>query len=642
MTLPLKLDEDVEQGLTNWLLEELTIAQLELGDRDARAVKYDQMYGAEPEQAIKTFPWYKASNLVAPLAGIIIDAVYSRLINTLWAADPFWTLRGRRGEWVELAESAQQFLDYIQNERMHAYFYLKMWVMELTKMGISSFGLPWRTIKRRNVNDSGQVKENITYDGPVIELIPWTDLFYRGLPTVLKDADWKGYRVRYSWTELKRWEASGWLENVDRIKGAAKGYYEAVQQEARKMHGGDSINPEFYELYNIQCSYDIDGCGYPEELHVVFEPQTPALLYVSGNPYTHGECTIHTGTYFPKEHNLAGYGICQMLEPLQAAMTTMLNQTIDNATAANTVFIKARKGSGVKAGTRIYPMKVFELQDLNDISFESFGQNNAGMFNLIGMVKDFGEKRVGVSDYNMGRESSGAAYAATATSTLALLNESSRRFDTVMKDLRFTLGKVGMQTLQLYSQFKPKGADYEVLEEASKTNVKQLMKFPTGMMRDKVVLEVTASSTARSKPIEQQMYGQYFQMLLGYYTQMVQGLQLAMNPQVPAGIREFAEEAAKGATQVMRKITSTFDIKDVDKYLPNMDLVFNIAVQEEQMKIQQAQQMQQMQMLQQMQGQQDGGQPMLPGMPPPTNGMEGGMSNESNPGEAGPGAGMAG
>jgi hypothetical protein len=323
-----------------------------------------------------------------------------------------------------------------------------------------------------------------------------------------------------------------------------------------------------------------------------------------------------------------------MLEPLQTAMATMLNQTIDNATAANTVFIKARKGSGIKSGTRIYPMKVFELQDLNDLQFESFGSNNGGMFNLMGMIRDFGERRVGVSDYNLGRENPSANYAATATSTLALLNESSRRFDTTLKDLRRVLSRVGMQILQMYAQFKPKGMDYAVLEPDRQQLLKQMMKLNPALLRDRVVMEVTAASTARSKPIEQQMYGQFFQLLIGYYTQMVQGLQLAMNPQVPSGLREFAEEAAKGATQVMKKIIGTFEIKDVEKYLPNLDYVFNIAVQEEQQKMQQAQMMQQLALQQQSQG---GGQPMLPGMAPP----EGGGTNEPVPSEAGSTPGMA-
>jgi len=572
---PLKLSEEVEKRLLRWLVDELTLAEFEFADRDEKALKYERMYDAEPERKIKTFPWYKASNLVAPLAGIMVDAIYSRLMNTLWGVEPFWSVRARSAEWVELAENVQRFLEWVQEERLGLYAVMRHWVMETIKVGLGAFNLPWRTVRKRYPQEGGGVRERVVYDGPAIEPIPWTDLYYRGLPRVIEDPLWCGYRVRMGWEELKRWEACGYLHDVERVKSTAKAYYSEIEQHRAETQQRQPITPEHYELYIIQCGFDIDGDGVTEELVVVVSKDAPALLRVDGNRYEHGERTLHLGTYFPREHSLAGVGVMHMLEPLQDAMTTLLNQTIDNATSANTLLLKVRKGCGVKQGTRIYPMKVIELDDPErDVIGMRFGEVYPSSFNLIAMMRDMAERRVGVSDYNLGRESPIVSYAATATSTLALLQESGRRFDTTLREMRYVMRKVGMQVLQLYAQFKPKGADYEVLGEEGKYWMKQLLRFPAGMMRDKVTLEVTAASTAHSRPIEQQSLVSLFGLITTFYTRMVEGLELATSPQVPAAVREFAEEAAKGASELMRRTLKAFDMKDAERFLPDLDAIF--------------------------------------------------------------------
>lgn len=125
--------------------------------------QYLRQYLCEPDQAVKSFPWEKASNLRLPLGRVIQDAIQSQLHDAMFANDPAMKVIGMEGGDVANAELLTIFYgDYVWKQLMPLLSWGNNWNFNTLLDGTAGV-LPYWT---RNAN----LKRN-----RVIEIVPSTN-----------------------------------------------------------------------------------------------------------------------------------------------------------------------------------------------------------------------------------------------------------------------------------------------------------------------------------------------------------------------------------------------------------------------------------------------------------------------------------
>jgi hypothetical protein len=248
---------------------------------------------------------------------------------------------------------------------------------------------------------------------------------------------------------------------------------------------------------------------------------------------------------------------------------TIHNQQLDNATIANTRWFLGRKGA-VKADTRIWPGRFLTVPNPeSDVKAMQLGEVYNSMRALEVSVMSYMERRSGVSDYSLGRESSVLGDRATATGTLAIIQEGNRRFDLNIRDVRETYAKVGRHVFMLNNQYRPKDLAYVLQGEAGEFT-EMAFDLPEEMVAHKLGFELTASSATINKGVEQAGLTQLLGILMQNMQAGQQAILLLGNPNIPGEAKEFTVKYMAGLNQIVRRLAASFGEKDTAYLVPEL------------------------------------------------------------------------
>ena len=305
------------------------------------------------------------------------------------------------------------------------------------------------------------------------------------------------------------------------------------------------------------------GKGDIAPIVVTYHRPSKKIMRAMHNPFNTGASPFTKGRFVEIRGRNDGFGLAQQLKALQSEISTIHNQQVDNATLANTRFFVGRRGQ-IKADTKIWPGKVVLTSDpKSDFIPMQLGEVYNSMKSLEVTAMAYAERRSGVSDYTLGRESTVVGDRATATGTLAILQEGNRRFDLNVRDMRDTLQKVGYNILELNHQFRPRGMAYLVQGEHGES-VERLLDLPPEFSALGLGLELTASTGTINRQVEQAGLIK----LLGILTENLQlGQQAEMliaNPQLPGEVKEYTIKQMEGIATIVRRIAQTFEQRNAE------------------------------------------------------------------------------
>lgn len=576
MTVPgaqFKLTSTEEAKLVDLLDEQLSESLAEHELLESALDENHLLWMAEPAVRQRNFPWRGSSNVVIPLIGTTVDSIHARVVNTIFGVEPFWTCRALHKSFAKVAKPVENFMDWSRKVEFDLYREVKSWALEIIQDGQAWMKVPWEVsvdryfdpVQKRYIEDRRR--------RPNPQHVLLNDIIIQAGVGCADQAEWKSHRVRVTDTELA-WRAYMKVftqKDVDTIidmKEDISPDHDRASADADTLEVKSKLNT----LHEMWCTMPIPGRkgGPPEAFVATYHKPTKKILRIIHNPNMSGSDNLIRSKFVEVKGKDWGLGIARMLRGLQAELTTIHNQQVDNATLANTRFFVGRRNQ-VREGTRIWPGRVLTVSDPDkDLKTIQLGDVYESMYRLEISVNAIAEKRTGITDYALGRESSVLGSRATATGTLAVLQEGNRRFDLNIRDMRSGLGKVGSAVLQLNQQFRKKGIAYFVQGEEEGQYTEFTLDLPREFVRDKLGIELTASTATINRQVEQQG----LIALLGTLLQNLQvGQQAAMviaNPQVPAEAKEFTAKAFDGITEIVKRIAGTFDQKDADMLVPAM------------------------------------------------------------------------
>jgi len=570
---PVALTESDRKWLPSYLDSELHEA-LEIHERKLEWIdESNRLYLGEPFSKRKTFPWDGAANLVVPLVGITVDSIVARIMNTIFAVEPFWSSSALIKDLEMVVNPLQDFMEWSRVNELDMYTQTRSWIMEVVKHGWAYLKVYWTSFTQRTFRiTSGAARPvDAIVRKPCVEHVLLGDIICQaGIEDELYQSEWIAQRVRLTDGQLLWRKHDKVYDEVDRVI-KAKAEPTPLEEEVILQNQFEEQQPRPKEklntLYEVYADLPLAGSSLPVPVMITFHLETKAILRCVYNPDITGERPFFKGKFIDREGKREGIGISRQLALLQEEITTLHNQQVDNATLANTRFFVGRRGT-VRNGTRVWPGRFLTVPDPSkDIITVPLADVYPSMQQLEQSCLAYAERRSGIADYQLGRESSTIGNRATATGTLALIQEGNRRFDLNVRDVRQCLGLVGKKVLLLNAQFRPQGMAYFV-KGSDGALVEKALDLPDDFIADGIGIELTASTATINREIEKQGLMAMMGQLTQYYQQLLQITGVAMSPTTPPPVAQMALEMAEGARYLMSMIVQTYEIRAVDTLLP--------------------------------------------------------------------------
>jgi hypothetical protein len=261
----------------------------------------------------------------------------------------------------------------------------------------------------------------------------------------------------------------------------------------------------------------------------------------------------------PLEGRWRGIGICKQNEMFQREVTTMHRQRLDSGTLANMGMLKVHRMSGYGPKEPIFPGKMWFLDDMTHVEPFKMSEVQQSAFADEQGTLIYSQQRTGVNEVMMGMPQVGTP--GTATSDLARIQEGNKKFDFVMKNLKSCANEVITDLFCNIVQFGPKNIDYFEWADGGE-KLRQLMTLPVSLIRQSIIFEVVAAGQQSNRIMDRQNWMNIAALITQYYQSML--LLTQDDPKLQAVVMQRALIAA---TEAMRQILDTFDVKNKERII---------------------------------------------------------------------------
>lgn len=582
--------EQIEQ-LAIWVdrwMQDLESAQ---ADKIKQWSDQEDAYRALPPAALEFEPFKGACRDVIPVGAMAVDPIHARLDTGIFKQDPVFTFKALKKSVKDFAPGLERFVQFYQRRYLKLRAVSSPRILECAKLGTMIFKTVYDRDENQVLRYDDQFKvvktKEVRFVGPRVLGVSLGDALFPSNYQTVQDCPVFFERQRTTVEKLKVLEASGKLTNVDKIKQfqviAPRTTLEEAREKAVKVALRTSFANEIV-VHEGWCDYDINGDGLPEHLVLTYHRDTRTFLQIRLNWYFHQRKPYTLIPYTVVNDSLWGMGILEMVDPFQKAITRWHRMASDNAYLANIRMFIARKNSGIEQVPRLYTGRVFFVDEPTKdfIPFaiaDIYPSTLAERQNLFGMV----EKRTGVSDYLVGRESPIIGTRATATSTLALIQEGTRRVEEVLENFRNGFSEIMENCLSIWIQYGTGGL--EDLIFADDVVAAQVKEFFANATQENVngafAIDVSATDASMNRQAQQQMQLALIQIMMQYLEKVLQAGQGALQA-IQLGVPQYAMmvgEVMKAAREMFGDLLKKYDIPNAEDYLPDLEKYLNGPIQ---------------------------------------------------------------
>lgn len=547
----------------------------ELGLRSGREqdwLRYTRLYNAQPKSPEKSYPMAGASNVVVPLARIYCDTLIAREMQAMFSISPLWMATELNRKFSDAVKPLERWLDWIQENIWSERRCVKSLVQETVKLGTSVLYQGWRDEVRYRYDDKAkQTVEAGRKYGPAPEWVALEDFVVPQGYAEIKDAPYVAHRLRFSWDRLRQLAHSGYIENLDALKGETSQPTD-LQRERQDPTSGDFTQSEdrfaLYDLWSVWFSRDFDGDGWPEEYVMLLHIDKCSIHRLKANPFPSQMRPFVVTKFIDQEGEFYGIGIPEMIEQLQEESSTIHNQRRDRAHLSNIVtWIAGAANHGLTDTIRPASGKVIKVMDITQIREMRPMSNVQTDIMEESAVNALADRTVGVSELNDGRMTSPVGRAA-ATTVMAMLQEGARRFDLYTAEMRAALSEQAHQIAELYQTYglpEPdmSGSPEQVLDEKDALLVREILQIQDDL-RNFMAIKLNVSTQAVNREVEKKANMELYQFMVQHATNVAQFATGVVNPQSPPQIQEYFKAVIENLNRAAAKLLTSYAAFDLD------------------------------------------------------------------------------
>lgn len=548
----------------------------------------EEAYRAKPGPRVDK-PYVGASNETVPAIAMAVDPIHARLDTGIFKQDPVFQFKALKKSFLKYVPALGQWIDYYQKNKLKLRQVASPRLLEMTKLGTCVFKTVYdqqkAKIRTYDANWKVTEKEEIRFRGPKVFGISLGDILFPPLYQHLQDCPFVAERIRTTYWKLKVAEASGKVTNIDTIKGAevnVRTDLEVAHEQATKHQSSRRFHDEL-EIFEIWCDYDIDGDDLPEHLVCTYHKDSRTILQLRYNWYFHQRKPYTIIPYSVTNDSLYGLGLCEMVKPFQDLLTKWHRMATDNAYLSNIRMFIVKRDSSIEEVPRLYAGRCFFVDNPSQ-DFIPFAASDIYPSTLMERQNVFGliEKRTGVSDYLTGRESPILGSRATATSTVALIQEGTKRVEQVLENIRVGMAEIIENCIYIWIQYGLDGLDELVFgDDEIGTLVADFFEtVKAENVNGSMAIDLSATDASGSRQVMQQMQLQVIQIMMQYLEKVLQaGAQViqarAQMPEVAQQLAPMVADVLHAARNMFKDLLQKYDIRNPEDYLPGLEKYLN-------------------------------------------------------------------
>lgn len=564
----------------SWLDEWLMILLSSHEAKQRQWAEEEKSYRAESEGP-REIPFIGACGDVVPLVAMAVDPIHARIDVGVFKSDPVFRVKPLIKLMQDYADPLEKWMNYYQKYKLEMRRVASPRFLELAKHGTCVFKTVYDCTEydvQTYTKQWAKTKRKVTkFKGPRVFGISLGDFMFPPNYQHVQDCPIVVERQRLTYDQLKIAQASKKLANVEKIKAQTVSSQTRLEAERAKSanHEDPLWHQRYHEVYEIWCDYDINGDGLPESLVVTYHYSTQTILQLRYNWYFHQRKPYTVIPYTVTNDSIYGMGITEMTKPMQDMITQLHRNAVDNTYLANIRMFVAKRDSGIEQTPKIFTGRVFHVDDPSKdfVPFqcaEVYPSTLTERQNIFGLA----EKRTGVSDYLTGRESPIVGTRATATSTLALIQEGTKRVEEVLENIRNGFSEIAMNCLWIWVQYGTAGLEDVVFEDDDVAEkLKSFFdKVDESNINGALGIDLSATDAASNRAAQQQLQLAIIQVMMNYLEKTLQAGQLGISAmQTQPQITELVSEIAKSARKMFHDLLVKYDIPNPDDYLPDLE-----------------------------------------------------------------------
>ncbi len=528
-------------------------------------------------------PFVGAPGHVVPLAAMAVDPIVARLDTGIFKTAPVFVFKGLRKSYLKYVNALEAWVEYYQKHQLKLRQTLVPRLFEFTKHGTMVLKVVHHreVCKGKKYNKEADWKledyEYTTFEGPQIFGVSIKDFMFPPHYQHFQDCPVSFERHRTTYNELLTRQNSGEITNVEKLLGQESGNTLNELERAR-AEGANYIDPghqnKFIEVYEIWADYFYKDRHW--KLAIMYHRDTQTFLSVRLNYYFHQKKPYIVIPYTVTNDSLWGIGIVEMVLAFQKMLTQWDRSALANAMLANIRMLITTKDSEIESRPKFYTGRVFKVADPSKdlIPFspaqDVYPSTLTERQNIIGLA----EKRTGVSDYLTGRESPIIGSRATATSTLALIQEGTRRVEEVMENVRAGLAEAMQLCMANWIQFGLGDVKDIVFgdDEISVRITEFFNQIDADNINGMMAIDLAATDAANNRSVQQQVQLAIIQVMMQYLKQLVEVGKLAVESAAQAPqLAALIGEVMTSARNMFKELLTRYDIRNPEEYLPDLE-----------------------------------------------------------------------
>lgn len=545
-------------------------------------------YAAKPAQAIRTVPYYKASNFVPQLIRMHTDLLAANNVGLLFSTRPFWrpqTFSTTPG--IDVLNALGEWMSTECMYNINFFDPVDLGIFLAVKTGLHVIKNVWVSDSRERADATGQVTTTAK-EGLVLDNIPFDDLYpYPVTAQFFRDCTAIFHRLRFTKDEVeyrKHLPAPwGWPAQAassvlmgDSTAGLS-GPKEALANTAGYSLTPDVIRP--YTVIEMWGQYELTP-GKMADIVLTFNPYSGTAdngiirlwyNYLPGDLDPFVDIRI-----MPREGSIVGDCIPNILEQSQEEQAQIHNARRDKSNIVNVPGWKKKKSwDGANPSTEWYPGKVFDVDQMDDLEPLEFGGGYESMIEEENMVMALAERYSGISaaKQGFGTGAVGKKGIYSSMGTLALLSEGNQRQDIYLQRLRRSFNKQGQLIFTHYRDFASKSNDWGKYGENGVLIKKAFDAKDFDQLRG-VFFGIGASDAGANREVDRQNLLLVSQTMAAYYKEI-----MALAPavaQMPDGspAKELSLQVLDGARDLANRILFLFNVYDRKRLAPDVREVF--------------------------------------------------------------------
>lgn len=590
---PINLSPDTTEALGSQLYDLLQQTESDHSQYLESIGTWWDWYDATPLTKVRSDPWPNASNIVIPIIQTFSDAVTARMWGSMHTPKRTWSFTTQNEAWADIIPTIDEFINSESRSTFDAYLPTHDWVFENTVVGCSVLGVMWRRRQAYRLNPQTKKAQLVTVsNSPELVHIPRESMLWERDRSI-QESSFVARQCLYTWTDMVNMaQTYGWdAEAVE----AARNHPGVEGPSGRTLDRkrltdytspGTSAVQDLHGVWEVWIEWPLAQILgrrgqeiVPPDMADLKDPAVPIVVdfhraskqifKVRAHPYFFYRWPF-LDLYFQKLPGRgSSKGMSKMLEHMQRAATTVVNQSIDRRTLENS--IPFATNSPALRNYRFSPMSPIFDGESTDLRASIMPINLPSQpvadISLMNFVNSVAERVTGIADVNLGRETRLGGHPAPATNTLVQLEEGAKVMTTRLQLARQHLATAAEWLLLMYQQYDlgDRGRLRAKLGDADAARLEQLLVDPQAVQFDAFAISKTINpDSERSAAIA------LTQVSANYYGFVLRMLSIAENPQLKQqqpGVVDAAMKAIAAHTETYKRVLTATEVDEVEKFL---------------------------------------------------------------------------